>query len=130
MVSPLPLEFRILILTLIAETTPSRPKQKPFNILIHPLHASLCSLKSATLFSQPIREQDAPGYFDLIKKPTDLKTIWKQVKEGVIGDSLVFHREVARMFANAIMYNAENCMTPVDYGNGSCCLGNDERHGH
>ena len=38
--------------------------------------------------------------------------MWKQVKEGVISDSVVFHREVARMFANAIMYNAENCNVP------------------
>jgi hypothetical protein len=82
---------------------------KPFSTLIHPLHASLSSLRSATLFSQPIRELDAPGYASLVLKPTDLKTLWKQVKEGVVTDSTVFHREVARMFANAIMYNAEDC---------------------
>ena len=97
---------------IIEDTTPSRPKQKPFSALIHPLHAALCSLRSATLFSQPIREGDAPGYYSLIRKPVDLKTLWKQVKEGVITDSVVFHREVARMFANAAMYNAENCMLP------------------
>jgi bromodomain-containing protein 8 len=91
--------------------TPAR-KQKAFSTLIHPLHASLCSLRSATLFSNPIREQDAPGYSSLVLKPTDLKTIWKQVKEGIITESVVFHREVARMFANAIVYNAENCNTP------------------
>ena len=97
----------------VAETTPTRPtKQKPFSTLIHPLHASLSSLRSATLFSQPIREQDAPGYSSLVLKPTDLKTLWKQVKEGIVTESVVFHREVARMFANAIVYNAENCTSP------------------
>jgi hypothetical protein len=93
----------------IAELTPSRPKQKSFSTLISPLHAGLSSLRSATLFSQPIREMDAPGYYELVKRPVDLKTLWKQVKDGIVPDSKVFHREVARMFANAIMYNKENC---------------------
>ena len=98
---------------MVAETTPTRPpKQKPFSTLIHPLHASLSSLRSATLFSQPIREQDAPGYSALVLKPTDLKTLWKQVKEGIVTESIVFHREVARMFANAIVYNTEACTPP------------------
>jgi bromodomain-containing protein 8 len=101
----------------VAETTPTRPpKQKPFSTLIHPLHASLSSLRSATLFSQPIREQDAPGYSALVLKPTDLKTLWKQVKEGIVTESIVFHREVARMFANAIIYNAETCTPLFDLG--------------
>lgn len=94
----------------VAETTPSRPKQRPFNILIHPLHSSISSLKSAALFSQPIRETEAPGYSKLVYKPVDLKTLWKQVKEGIVTDSVVYHREVARMFANAIMYNDEDCI--------------------
>ena len=98
---------------MVAGTTTTRPiKQKPFSTLIHPLHASLSSLRSATLFSQPIREQDAPGYSSLVLKPADLKTLWKQVKEGIVTESVVFHREVARMFANAIVYNAEHC-TPL-----------------
>src|SRR2546423_6427711 len=96
----------------LAELTPSRPpKSKPFPILIQPLHAGLSSLKSATLFSHPIREIDAPNYSNLIRYPTDLKTIWKQVKDGSITESRVFHREVARMFANAVMYNTEDCMS-------------------
>jgi hypothetical protein len=74
----------MMLICTIAETTPSRPKQKPFNILIHPLHASLSSLRSATLFSQPIRESDAPGYSNLILAPTDLKTLWKQVINQII----------------------------------------------
>ena len=116
---------------IIAETTPSKPKQKPFSTLIHPLHASLCSLRSATLFSNPIRESDAPGYYNLILKPTDLKTLWKQVKEGLVTESVVFHREVARMFANAAMYNPENCITlREEFGlTCSCGVADDSGYG-
>jgi len=123
--------FRSMQPKIIVET-PAR-KQKAFSTLIHPLHASLCSLRSATLFSNPIREQDAPGYSSLVLKPTDLKTIWKQVKEGIITESIVFHREVARMFANAIVYNAENCNAPRSRLQrltcGSACWGNVEGYG-
>jgi hypothetical protein len=94
--------------------TPAK-KQKAFSTRIHPLHASLSSLRSATLFSNPIREIDAPGYSKLVLKPTDLKTIWKQAKEGTITESIVFHREVARMFANAIVFNPENCTIPFSF---------------
>jgi bromodomain-containing protein 8 len=97
-----------------ADHTPTRPK-KPFPTLIQPLHSSLTSLKSATLFSNPIREMDAPGYSQLIKKPMDLKTLWKLVKDGTVADSTIYHREVLRMFANAIMYNSENCMLPSSF---------------
>ena len=43
----------------------------------------------------------------------DLKTLWRLVKDGTITDSKTYHREVMRMFANAIMYNAEHCMSPL-----------------
>jgi bromodomain-containing protein 8 len=102
----------LLPLTVVEPTDhpPMRPKTKSFSTLISPLHSSLASLRSATLFSAPIREIDAPGYSALIKKPMDLKTLWRHVKEGRITDSAVYHREVLRMFANAVMYNPEKCM--------------------
>jgi len=105
----------VLVQTLIVVDAASIRPKKAFPTLISPLNSSLLSLKSATLFSNPIRELDAPGYANLIKKPMDLKTLWKLVKDGTINDSKVYHREVLRMFANAIMYNAENCM-PRTFG--------------
>lgn len=38
----------------------------------------------ASVFQNPIREQDAPGYYDIVKQPMDLKSLKKRLREGVI----------------------------------------------
>jgi bromodomain-containing protein 8 len=88
------------------------PKKNPFANQIQPVHELISFHRYGELFTSPILESQVPGYHSLIFKPTDLKTIWKQVKEEVITNGIVFHREIARMFANAIMFNAEDCMSP------------------
>jgi len=37
----------------------------------------------ASVFQNPIREQDAPGYYDIVKQPMDLRTLKKRLREGV-----------------------------------------------
>lgn len=44
-------------------------------------------------------QKDAPGYFDIIKKPMDLKTIRQRIRDGNIGDIDEFERDVLLMFA-------------------------------
>jgi len=38
----------------------------------------------------------------------DLKTIKSKVKDGLIGNSLEYQRDIYLMFANAMMYNRPN----------------------
>ncbi|RMZ79357.1 hypothetical protein DV737_g3467, partial [Chaetothyriales sp. CBS 132003] len=91
------------------------------------------SHKLAGIFAKPLTQREAPGYKDLIFRPMDLKTLRAAVtkgnthergKEKEIGngfwlvrqtDDLVppkgivnaaqFEMELARMFANAVMFN-------------------------
>lgn len=75
------------------------------------MHELISAHRYTEFFARPILESEAPGYHSLVFKSTDLKTIRKQVKEEVITDGIVFHREILRMFANAIMFNPEDCMS-------------------
>jgi uncharacterized protein with ACT and thioredoxin-like domain len=59
----------------------------------------------STYFKEPVRQGEAMNYFEIIKKPMDLKTLLSNVKNGKITNSIEFTRDLALIFANAIMYN-------------------------
>ncbi|KAF2195978.1 hypothetical protein GQ43DRAFT_340514, partial [Delitschia confertaspora ATCC 74209] len=40
------------------------------------------SHKHASRFMAPVKPKDAEGYYDIIKRPTDLKTIQKAINQG------------------------------------------------
>lgn len=69
------------------------------------LHGQICTHRNGNLFHNPVKESEAEGYFDIVKRPIDLKTIKTKIKDGSIKDSLEFQRDVLLMFANAKMYN-------------------------
>lgn len=47
-----------------------------------PLMHDILSHKHASLFSQPVKEKDAEGYSDIIKRPQDLKSIKTAINSG------------------------------------------------
>lgn len=57
------------------------------------------------LFHAPIKEQDAPDYYTLIKNPLDIKTIKARIKEGSIASAKQLRKALAGMFANSLIYN-------------------------
>ena len=57
------------------------------------------------LFHAPIKEQDAPDYYTLIKNPLDIKTIKARIKEGSIASAKELQKALAGMFANSLIYN-------------------------
>ncbi|KAG0321130.1 hypothetical protein BGZ99_004108 [Dissophora globulifera] len=63
--------------------------------------------KYGAVFMQPIKEQDAPGYLHMIKRPMDLKSIKDRIRDGQITNADEFHRDLLLMFLNAVMYNGE-----------------------
>ncbi|KAK9367739.1 hypothetical protein V1509DRAFT_625164 [Lipomyces kononenkoae] len=87
-----------------AGATP-RPTNRKFQALVAPLLANISSNRSASFFTNPVNENDAPNYYNLIYEPTDLRTIKTMVKEGRIQSSSELEREIMKMFANAVMYN-------------------------
>jgi bromodomain-containing protein 8 len=64
--------------------------------------------KHATVFMNPVRDDIAPGYKNVVKRPMDLSTIKKNIENGTIKATIEFQRDVMLMFTNAIMYNASN----------------------
>ncbi|KAH7117110.1 Bromodomain-containing protein [Dendryphion nanum] len=66
--------------------TPGLPKvvvaPRHFSRMCVPIMNDIGSDKHASLFSTAVRAKDAEGYYDIIKRPTDLKTIQKAVAVG------------------------------------------------
>ncbi|KAF9534287.1 hypothetical protein CPB83DRAFT_889287 [Crepidotus variabilis] len=80
-------------------------EQKRFQNVITMLHSQISQHRNGTIFHNPIKPSEAPDYQEIVKRPMDLKTIKTRVKDGIIGNSLEFQRDIYLMFANAMMYN-------------------------
>ncbi len=78
---------------------------KRFQNVIGMLHSQISQHRNGTIFHNPIKPSEAPDYYDIVKRPVDLKTIKSRVKDGVIANSLEFQRDIYLMFANAMIYN-------------------------
>ncbi|KAJ3532257.1 hypothetical protein NMY22_g7816 [Coprinellus aureogranulatus] len=78
---------------------------KRFQNVIGLLHQQISTHRNGTIFHHPIKPSDAPDYYEIVKRPMDLKTIKQRVKDGAISNSLEFQRDVYLMFANAMVYN-------------------------
>lgn len=72
------------------------------------LISQMISSVNSTYFKEPVRPGEAKNYFEIIKKPMDLKTLLQNVKNGKITNSAEFTRDLALIFANAIMYNGQD----------------------
>ncbi|CAG8460127.1 27374_t:CDS:2, partial [Racocetra persica] len=82
-------------------------KQKTWLKLAMMMLHEIGNHKFASVFQNPIKEQDAPGYYSIVKQPMDLKTLKKRLRDGVIQDTDQFHRDLLLMFMNASVFNRE-----------------------
>ncbi|KAH9315350.1 hypothetical protein KI387_023977 [Taxus chinensis] len=58
-------------------------------------------------FKEPVDPRDVPDYYDIIKDPMDLKTMWKRLESDQYYITLeMFIADVKRMFTNARTYNS------------------------
>ncbi|KAG6868523.1 hypothetical protein C0993_001624 [Termitomyces sp. T159_Od127] len=78
---------------------------KRFQAVIGMLHSQISQHRNGNIFHNPIKNSEAPDYHEIVKRPMDLKTIKMRVKDGSIGNSLEYQRDIMLMFANAMMYN-------------------------
>jgi bromodomain-containing protein 8 len=69
------------------------------------VHSQISQHRNGNIFHNPIKTSEAPDYYDIVKRPTDLKTIKARIREGQITSSDEFQRDVYLMFANSLMYN-------------------------
>ncbi|KAJ2693066.1 hypothetical protein GGH99_001345 [Coemansia sp. RSA 1285] len=61
-----------------------------------------------SMFISPIKSVDAPKYYDVIRRPMDLKTIKNRVRDEEITTTVEFYRDIMHMLMNALMYNGED----------------------
>ena len=64
------------------------------------------------MFAEPVSENDAPGYSDVVKHPVDLKTMKSKVDSGVYGDgseaAARLYQDILLMFENCSLYNEDD----------------------
>lgn len=65
-------------------------------------------------FNEPVREEDAPGYSEVVAHPVDLGTLHKQALSGELTSAEMLRKEVARVWLNCCRYNQHG--TPVHDG--------------
>ncbi|CAG8484590.1 11956_t:CDS:2 [Ambispora gerdemannii] len=92
----------------IPESASAEKRHKTWQRLVNMLLQEFANHRYAGLFQNPIREIDAPGYYNIVKQPMDLKTIKKHIREGIITDTDKFERDVMLMFMNALVFNRES----------------------
>ncbi|KAI0307180.1 hypothetical protein B0F90DRAFT_1685972, partial [Multifurca ochricompacta] len=78
---------------------------KKFQTVIIMVHSQISQHRNGNIFHNPIKTSEAPDYYDIVKRPMDLKTIKAHIREGQIASSAEFQRDVYLMFANSLMYN-------------------------
>jgi len=59
------------------------------------------------IFAQPVTEDIAPKYFDVIKEPMDLSTVKSKILHGEYNDLASFRYDVNLIFTNCMKYNPE-----------------------
>jgi bromodomain-containing protein 8 len=79
---------------------------KRFQRGILQIHSQILERSSSSPFRDPVRPVDAPNYTETIKKPMNLKTIGKRIRDGHISSTAEFRRDILLMFANAVMFNS------------------------
>ncbi|KAG7872688.1 hypothetical protein KL938_005266 [Ogataea parapolymorpha] len=78
---------------------------KRFNALSAQLLTQISSNRFASMFMQPVNENEEPNYYKLIRHPVDIKSLGKAIRTGEIKSFDELEFELQLMFSNAIMYN-------------------------
>lgn len=71
-------------------------------------HSSVQSNPISSIFRDPVKESEAPGYALIIKRPMDLRTLAKKLRDGKVTSTEEYRRDLMLMLANAVMFNHED----------------------
>lgn len=69
---------------------------------------AILSVAISIPFREPVDAKDAPGYFDIIKKPMDLATIKQKMADGTLKNPAEFHKDLQQIVKNAQVYNSKD----------------------
>ncbi|KAK1443120.1 geranylgeranyl transferase type beta subunit like protein [Babesia gibsoni] len=79
--------------------------KKTLKVIILELLNNLEKQQSSWPFRKPVKQSEAPDYYDIIKNPTDISTMKKKAKNGEYETKQQFGEELKRMFDNCRRYN-------------------------
>ncbi|KAJ2963160.1 hypothetical protein NQZ79_g1872 [Umbelopsis isabellina] len=82
-------------------------RQKSWLKNINLLWREISNHKNGAMFMNPIKENIAPRYYEIIKRPMDLKQIKQRIRDGTIKNTAEFERDVLLMLTNSLIYNKE-----------------------
>ncbi|KAA1123009.1 hypothetical protein PGTUg99_003540 [Puccinia graminis f. sp. tritici] len=71
-------------------------------------HSSVQSNPISSIFRDPVKESEAPGYTSIVKRPMDLRTLAKKLRDGKVTSTEEYRRDLMLMLANAVMFNHED----------------------
>lgn len=80
-------------------------ERKKFQALSVQFLSQISSNRFASMFLHPVNAQEEPNYYELIKKPVDLRTLTKDIRTGAVTSFEDLEFLLQLMFSNAVMYN-------------------------
>lgn len=57
------------------------------------------------MFNKPVQAKHAPGYFEKIKEPKDLGTIFNNLKDGIYSTAHQVRKDVTLVWKNCLIFN-------------------------
>ncbi|KAL5004983.1 hypothetical protein ScPMuIL_018439 [Solemya velum] len=69
------------------------------------IHKEKGELGAASWFTQPVDPNEAPDYYNIVKKPMDFGTIRKKLEGGQYKDYDEFHSDMLQVRKNCLLYN-------------------------
>lgn len=83
-------------------------QRKKFQALSVQFLSQISSNRFASMFLHPVNAQEEPNYYELIKRPVDLRTLTKDIRTGAVTSFEELEFLLQLMFSNAVMYNDMN----------------------
>lgn len=83
-------------------------QKSPYMGMCYRAWMAINTVAIAIPFREPVSSRDAPGYYDIIKKPMDLRTIRTRIMNGSLTTPVEFQRDLNQIVRNAMTYNAKD----------------------
>ncbi|KAJ2468193.1 hypothetical protein GGI02_003777 [Coemansia sp. RSA 2322] len=91
-----------------ASSTVDEQQMRNWKKNINTVWRDISGHRLGSMFVSPIKAADAPSYYEVIRRPLDLKTIKNRIRDEEITTTVEFYRDIMHMLMNALMYNAED----------------------
>ncbi|KAK4052888.1 Transcriptional activator spt7 [Microbotryomycetes sp. JL221] len=94
----------------VAEASEGLDDKSSMTDFIETLERIVMEIKNTTehsgAFLQKVRKSDYPDYYEIIKRPMDLATLQKRVKQGLYRNKKAFAEDLDLIWSNCLIYNS------------------------